>query len=657
MAADLDLDYKLMKESAAQTFDNAAIHKRQFRDKVKRVSVKNRQLRGVRGEFGDFEGEERLALMKKSARRTRIKTGTEEPSRKVRNAVKAFWKPEPLTSFTRFVPRFLRGGNLPTGKQLDSLNPGKPRISFSEILLVKGPDRRAMAAMAKLLLQAGDIESNPGPTSPRTVPVVFITKEGRRQEKLMSNRPPKLTTTVMAPVGPDRTNVPVEVIHTVPQFSDPVDQMLGTVSQRYKEECCTFFRTPLTKSCLVKEQGQFRCKECLGRVVSTAKARGRMHESYLNSPGFNTPDFIVEIPSSSVDPIAEPSSATFVDDDDVGDLFAEPCSSSVLLSTPECFLNSCSSPPTLTPRTTPLGSHASTPSPCRLPFVNPPHVVDLPPPPPCPIVEPQLPQPPIVNPAVPTPAANAVLDGYTPTLRQMHNYCEDNGLIFHSYMENIVPARPIDDRVVTNRNVQLTNAPLRIAYLTTTSLRSLNYILAIAVTLVVAFGFFPLEDLFTDIPVSGAVLLRVCRTAHVLIHLFRYAVQVTTALTAVFQYLVLLSAFRIDYAGRAAYVRRKLSYLPSWTLLFHSGGLKHITFVPHVVSCIVAEYHRGTNNAVVAATVRQRMLRLATLPILDKDYAQLLDGTEQIIEWLVAQQDFADRPVSSQGFAPLREVD
>lgn len=64
-----------------------------------------------------------------------------------------------------------------------------------------------------------------------------------------------------------------------------------------------------------------------------------------------------------------------------------------------------------------------------------------------------------------------------------------------------------------------------------------------------------------------------------------------------------------------------------------------IPFVPHMVSCVVSEYYRGTNKLVLDSTIRQRMSRLATLPIPDFDYITLLDGSE-----CVARAIIYDRP-------------
>lgn len=64
---------------------------------------------------------------------------------------------------------------------------------------------------------------------------------------------------------------------------------------------------------------------------------------------------------------------------------------------------------------------------------------------------------------------------------------------------------------------------------------------------------------------------------------------------------------------------------------------KHIAYVPHLVSAVVAEYEHGTNSTVLDSTVRQRIMRLAALPIPDYDHLSLIDGSEIVIKFLVSR--------------------
>jgi hypothetical protein len=65
-----------------------------------------------------------------------------------------------------------------------------------------------------------------------------------------------------------------------------------------------------------------------------------------------------------------------------------------------------------------------------------------------------------------------------------------------------------------------------------------------------------------------------------------------------------------------------------------------IAFVPHLVSCLVSEYDRGTNISVARSTMRGKLRRMASFPLPDKDALTLLHGTEIVAEALLSRQDF-----------------
>jgi hypothetical protein len=69
---------------------------------------------------------------------------------------------------------------------------------------------------------------------------------------------------------------------------------------------------------------------------------------------------------------------------------------------------------------------------------------------------------------------------------------------------------------------------------------------------------------------------------------------------------------------------------------------KTILYVPHAVSCACAEYDNGATMEVVLANVRQKLLRLATLPIPDYQADALMDGTEEVIKVAVQCRHFFD---------------
>lgn len=65
-----------------------------------------------------------------------------------------------------------------------------------------------------------------------------------------------------------------------------------------------------------------------------------------------------------------------------------------------------------------------------------------------------------------------------------------------------------------------------------------------------------------------------------------------------------------------------------------------VSYVPHVVSSVVAEYSRGTNSVAASSTMRQRVLRLATLPLPDHVYLKLVWGSEAAASVLLDHQSF-----------------
>lgn len=65
-----------------------------------------------------------------------------------------------------------------------------------------------------------------------------------------------------------------------------------------------------------------------------------------------------------------------------------------------------------------------------------------------------------------------------------------------------------------------------------------------------------------------------------------------------------------------------------------------VSWIPHLVSCVLSEYERGVSPEVARATMRQKIRRLACLPIPDFDYLRLVEGSELVIEVLMKSGDF-----------------
>jgi len=76
--------------------------------------------------------------------------------------------------------------------------------------------------------------------------------------------------------------------------------------------------------------------------------------------------------------------------------------------------------------------------------------------------------------------------------------------------------------------------------------------------------------------------------------------------------------------------------------LWNSPVYKSVTFsyVPHIVSCVIQEFEGGADAQVVKSTTRSKIRRLATLPMPDFDHMTLISGSEKVIFFLVEKQHF-----------------
>jgi hypothetical protein len=79
----------------------------------------------------------------------------------------------------------------------------------------------------------------------------------------------------------------------------------------------------------------------------------------------------------------------------------------------------------------------------------------------------------------------------------------------------------------------------------------------------------------------------------------------------------------------------------AWYLLCyrHRKGGK-VAYIPHLVSAVLAEYDRGTNAVAARSTLRQKMRRLACLPIPDEDALVFITGSELVCEQLLQSENF-----------------
>lgn len=77
-----------------------------------------------------------------------------------------------------------------------------------------------------------------------------------------------------------------------------------------------------------------------------------------------------------------------------------------------------------------------------------------------------------------------------------------------------------------------------------------------------------------------------------------------------------------------------------------------VFYLPHSLSCVLAEFSLGTNAEAVSSNLRARLRRLGSLPVRDADAYQYLAGTERVARAVLASGDFTGAEVG--GFGPPR---
>lgn len=260
---------------------------------------------------------------------------------------------------------------------------------------------------------------------------------------------------------------------------------------------------------------------------------------------------------------------------------------------------------------------------------------------------------PVPEPVAPVPAADAapvpdkVLSGIYMTQSQAEDFALGSGHTLRRHVKNVIPYSH-ERRLVNNRNVRETKESLEMAYV-------------------------ELDDapLLPPVPwwedrgkilkvglLSLAMLVGVVSLA-ITIYLFpeAYVTGLTYVAYALLWFFELDPLIKCAITGTCTLILSLIAL--AWWLL--SGSEEEewprvIPYCPHMVSCAISEYRRGTNVDVAVATMRQKMLRLATLPIPDFDAAQVLDGSEQVALFLVKDQDFAGRAPLCHGLAVLQDV-
>jgi len=75
-------------------------------------------------------------------------------------------------------------------------------------------------------------------------------------------------------------------------------------------------------------------------------------------------------------------------------------------------------------------------------------------------------------------------------------------------------------------------------------------------------------------------------------------------------------------------------------------------YVPHLVTSVLNDYDRETNYEVAASTIRMRMRRLGCLPIPDHTYIQLIEGSEAVTLARMAARDYFAAGAALVGLPP-----
>lgn len=149
-----------------------------------------------------------------------------------------------------------------------------------------------------------------------------------------------------------------------------------------------------------------------------------------------------------------------------------------------------------------------------------------------------------------------------------------------------------------------------------------------------------------------AVTVLVCATFYLGLHFMSsirrgravmVLVPVIALFTVAFPWIV-AAHYVADFLFRLAFALVELYGLEN-AELFLCSWLYRLTkrdliVCPHMVTCVMADYAAGTSAEVVAANTRSKLMRLATLPIPDVAYQQLMAGSELAIYHLVQKEPF-----------------
>jgi hypothetical protein len=67
---------------------------------------------------------------------------------------------------------------------------------------------------------------------------------------------------------------------------------------------------------------------------------------------------------------------------------------------------------------------------------------------------------------------------------------------------------------------------------------------------------------------------------------------------------------------------------------------RYLCYCPHLLSAVLSDFDRGTNQEVAEQNIRAKIRRCASLPIPDSQYIEVMEGTEKVALWLLSRGNF-----------------
>lgn len=209
-----------------------------------------------------------------------------------------------------------------------------------------------------------------------------------------------------------------------------------------------------------------------------------------------------------------------------------------------------------------------------------------------------------------------------------------------------------DERRVSQRGVKLTNKSFEVRHLrfqgVLTLWRIVGYLALLALEALIGFR---LVLVVYDFGFSSRVIdlctsLLLSALANTYLTLFCSHQATSRAQTVAIPGI----RFALSLAGILHYIPyhnvffSALAFYFSFRQPLKPGRNFEVHYCPHLVSCLLGEYKRGTASDVMAQTIHQKTMRLATLPIPDRTASwtasDLEHGSEEVAIFLNSRSDF-----------------